>query len=110
MLDLCLIYYVLAGAAAIIATSSSTCKIDEMKSASAEFVGDLALPSSQTQLLISTLEGDCNLAAFLDGHDYLESGLISLACHVAQAILGSESVDTEPVDQTEVMLNWYVVA
>jgi len=81
-----------------------------MQSASAKFVDDLGLPSSQAQLMTSKLDGDANLADFLAGRDFLESRLVSLASNISQAIIGAESVDITPVDQKDVALNWYVRA
>lgn len=72
-------------------------------------VNSLNIPSSQAQLLTSKLEDNANLAAFLNGKDYDASGLISLACQSAQLCLGSDSVDTIPLNQTTVDANWSVV-
>lgn len=73
------------------------------------FIGSLDLPSSQAQILASKLEGDSNLAAFLDSKDYDSSDLISLACQSAQICLGADSVDTTPQNQTRGDANWSVV-
>lgn len=72
----------------------------------AAFIDDLALPSSQVQLLTSTLESNLDLSTFLGGTEHSQSGLVSLACFVAQEVLGAESVNTAPVDQTEIDANW----
>ena len=110
MFSLRLLYYVWAGTAATIAASSSSHNIDKLQSAGAKFIDDLDLLAAQAQSVLRTLEADSNLASFLNGTDFLESGLVSLACNVAQTIFGAESVDTAPVEQTDVMLNWYIVA
>lgn len=70
------------------------------------FVNGLALPSPQAQPLINTLVNDSNLADYLKKSQYVESRLVSLACYVAQIVLGAESVDQTPVNPTEVNANW----
>ena len=75
-----------------------------------DFVDSLDLPSSQAQLLITKLERDPNLAAFLNGKDYDTAGLISLACQSAKLCLGVDSVDTTLLNQTKVNANWSVVS
>ena len=81
-----------------------------MNTQSASLVNSLALPSSQAKAVTSKLENDSNLAAFLNGGSYVESGLVTLACYVLQACLGAASVDTTPVSPTEVDANWFVVS
>ncbi|KAL8859642.1 MAG: hypothetical protein Q9178_003756 [Gyalolechia marmorata] len=71
-----------------------------------QFVDSLALPSPQRQALSNTLDQDSNLGAFLSGNDYQSFGLLVLACLSLRSILGNESVDTIPVNQTEAEANW----
>ena len=74
------------------------------------FVDSLALPSPQRQALSNRLDQDSNLAAFLSGNDYQSFGLLVLACLSLRSILGNESVDTIPVDQTEAEANWFATS
>ena len=73
------------------------------------FVASLNLPSSQSNPLIRKLEADSNLESYINGKDYDASVLVSLACLSAQECLGLNSVETTPVNQTEVDANWSVV-
>lgn len=104
-----LIFMLLTIASAAFASSFSILQTDNMQGKIATFVDELHLPSSHSQELIGTLEGNSNLSAFLTSSDYVESGLVSLACSVAKTLIGAESVSTTPVNQTEVEGNWYVV-
>ena len=70
------------------------------------FFDSLALPSFQAQSLSNALAGDSNLKAFLDGSSYSSSDLVGSACKVAQAALGSDVVQIQPVGATEIDLNW----
>lgn len=74
------------------------------------FIESLALSASQAQSLTSELEKDSNLGAFLGGSNHDPSGLITLACKTARACLGADSVETQPVNQTEVDANWLVMS
>lgn len=99
-----IIYWVLS---ATLVTSSSPRATDIiMASQITTFVNELALPSPQAKPLVSTLVNDSNLAAYLSQSQYVESGLVSLACYVAQIALGATSVDQTPVNATEIEVNW----
>ena len=73
------------------------------------FVDSLALPTSLARSLVSRLQGDSNLEAFLNGKNHDSSGLVPLARLVVEACLGTDSVDTIPLNQTEVDANWFVI-
>ena len=66
------------------------------------FVQSLQLSSTQALALISDLEGVQNGSG-------AASSPIKLACQVAQAFLGSGSVETTPVSLTEADTNWSVI-
>ena len=66
------------------------------------FVQSLQLPSTQAPALISNLEAAHN------GSEPTSSP-VELACKAAQVCLGSGSVETTPVNLTEVDANWSVV-
>ena len=70
------------------------------------FFDSMALPSFQAQSLSNALAGDSNLKAFLGGSSYNSSDLVGPACKAAQAALGSDVVQIQPVDATEIDLNW----
>ena len=72
------------------------------------FIELLDLLSPQAQFLNSRLGGDSNLEAFLGGKDHEASVLIKLACLSADVCLGADSVETTPMNNTEVDSNWYV--
>ena len=74
----------------------------------APFVQSLDIPSSQAEHLTATLDHDPNLEACLKGKNYDTSSLVKLACLSAEVCLGADSVDTTPVNQTEVDNNWSV--
>lgn len=67
------------------------------------FVQYLQLVPSQNQSLISKLENAQN------GNGSTTLDEIDLACHVAQACLGSGSVVTKSMNQTEAHANWSVI-
>ena len=72
------------------------------------FIESLEVPSSQAQHLAAGLGNDPNLESFLNGKDHDTSALIKLACLSAEICLGADSVDTTPVNTTEVDNNWSV--
>ncbi|TVY80672.1 Bifunctional solanapyrone synthase [Lachnellula suecica] len=88
-------------------SSSSPRGLDTtMASQITTFVNGLSLSSPQAQPLEKTLVSDSNLTAYLNNSKYLETELISLACYVAQIVLGADSVDQTPISPTEVETNW----
>lgn len=70
------------------------------------FFDSLALPSSQAQSLSNAFAGNSNLKAFLGGSSYNSSDLVGPACKAAEAALGSDVVQIQPVGATEIDLNW----
>jgi len=105
------LYYVLLPLSSLHSFSSklTSQKTGNMSNNISAFVDGLSLPSSQAQSLTSKLESGSNLAAYLNGGTYLQSALVPHACYILQACLGTGSVDTAPVSQTEVDANWSAV-
>ena len=66
------------------------------------FIQSLQLASSPAQALVSKLQ------AAQDSNGNTTYSATGLACLVAQAALEAESVETKPVNQTEVESNWSV--
>lgn len=70
------------------------------------FINSLDLPSSRAQYLTLKLGHDSTLEAFLNGKERDASALLQLACFSAEICLGADSVDSSPVNHTEVDGNW----
>ena len=66
------------------------------------FIQSLQLASSSARALISKLQ------AAQDGNGRTTYNAIGLACLVAQATLGAESVEMTPANQTGIDSNWSV--
>ncbi len=79
-----------------------------MASPVAEFIDSLLLPEAQGAVLKSQLAPDPEITAFLEGRDTAPASRTSSACLVAQVALGAESVDTAPLNQSNVKINWSV--
>ena len=108
------LYYVLVivlSSTASLAVNDYSQKIQErriMNERITRFINSLDLPLPQAQYLTLKLGHDSTLEVFLNGKEHDASALLQLACLSAEIGLGADSVDTTPVDHTEVESNWFV--
>ncbi len=68
----------------------------------------LGLSPGQTAALKATLGQQAQTAAFLQGKSISDSAATLLTCSAARVILGPEAVDTPPIVQNEVDVNWCI--
>jgi FAD/FMN-containing dehydrogenase len=70
------------------------------------FVKSLNLHREKASLLLDSLVKDENLGAFLSNRSYDKPKLTSAACKTLEVVLGPESVDTLPVNQSIIQDSW----
>jgi hypothetical protein len=70
------------------------------------FVKSLSLRGEKTTSLLTYLAKDENLVAYLSNKSYDNSGLATTACKTLEIVLGTESVDTTPVNQSILEESW----
>jgi hypothetical protein len=72
------------------------------------FIDSLSLQTEQVQVVHDYLVKDNNLDAYLGNGSYNSTQLAATACGTLEILLGRDSVDTSPVNETVVQESWYV--
>ena len=72
-------------------------------------VNSLDLPSDRARTVLAKLKAGTKLMTSSPGSTNNAQAAASLACDVVQSAIGASEVDTSPVNQTLVEINWSVV-
>ena len=73
------------------------------------FVSSLDIPVSRAHAVGQLLHVDSNVAAYLQGKDWVGSALINTACQLLKLIVGESKVVTKLIDQVIANENWSVL-